>query len=163
MNEVLREKRENKSKEKVVDTLNSLVQINHVRIAGYETASKHTEEAELKDILISFIETSQNNNRDLTGEIIPLGGKPVVETKSSVKFFRTWIDVKVALTVKNREAIFNSFIVGEEKAIEKYKDVLSKDVEHLNSEQQTIIGAQLAALQADHNKLIALRDELVEA
>lgn len=163
MNEVLREKSENMKMEKTVDTLNSLVQVNNDRIEGYETASENTSETDLKTLFINFAKTSRKCNQELTGEINALGGTPVEGTKSTGKFFRAWMDLKAALSGDERKAIFNSCVYGEEKAIETYKNVLENDVEHLNSEYQTIIGAQLASLRSDYTKIKSMRDALIEA
>jgi len=48
--------------EKTIDVLNTLIQINNDRIEGYETASKETEEHDLKTMFAQFTKTSEKNN-----------------------------------------------------------------------------------------------------
>jgi len=163
MDEVLKEKKKNMLKEKTVDTLNDLVQVNNDRIEAYKKALEHTDEADLEALFTNFINTSRNCNQELSGEIKALGGTPVEGTKASGKFFRAWLDVKAALSGNERKVVFDSCISGEEKAAESYKNVLGDDIEHLNSEQQTMLGAQLASLRDDYNKVKSKRDDLVEA
>ncbi|CAN5134298.1 hypothetical protein BH23BAC3_BH23BAC3_20060 [soil metagenome] len=163
MDEVLREKEENMLMEKAIDTLNDLFQLNNDRIEGYEKALENTEEDDLKALFSNFINTRRKCNQELSGEIKALGGTPVERTKTSGKFFRAWIDVRAALSGNERKAVFDSFVFGEEKAIESYKNVLGDDIEYLNSEQQTLLGAQLDSLRNDYNKVKSMRDALVEA
>ncbi len=48
-----------KAKAKAIEVLNSLITINNDRIEGYETASKETEEHDLKTLFAQFISTSR--------------------------------------------------------------------------------------------------------
>lgn len=150
-------------KEKTVDVLNSLITINNDRIEGYETASKETEELDLKTLFAQFILTSKRCKQDLNVEVNILGGKSAEGTTVSGKFFRTWMDVKAALSGKDRKAILNSCEYGEDEALETYEDVLENDLEHLSAEQQSMIMSQISLLKADHDHVKALRDALVDA
>lgn len=150
-------------KDKTIDVLNSLVTINNDRIEGYETASKETEEHDLRSLFAQFISTSQKCKQELVREVQKLGGEVAEGTKTSGKFFRTWMDVKAALTGKDRKAILNSCEYGEDKALETYGDALDNDLEHLSAEHQTMINAQKLQLKADHDHVKALRDALKEA
>ena len=149
--------------EKKIDVLNTLIIINNDRIEGYETAANETEEQDLKTLFAQFSSTSQKCKTELTNEVIKLGGTPAEGTRTSGKFFRVWMDVKAALTGKDRKAILNSCEFGEDKAKDTYKDALENDLENLSNEQQTMIKAQHILLAADHNKVKMMRDALVEA
>lgn len=139
--------------EKTIDVLNKLITINNDRIEGYDTAAKETEEQDLKTLFAQFTSTSQQCNADLIDEVIKLGGKPAEGTKTTGKFFRVWMDVKAAITGKDRKAILNSCEYGEDVAKDTYEKVLENDSEHLNSEQQTMVKAQHTLLKADHDKV----------
>ncbi len=150
-------------KEKTIRVLNSLITINNDRIEGYETASEETEEIDLKTMFAQFISTSQKCKRELVREVNSLGGEKAEGTKVSGKFFRVWMDVKAALTGKDRKAILNSCEFGEDEAIDTYDEVLKNELEHLSAEQQTMIAGQKSLLKADHDHVKALRDALVDA
>jgi len=150
-------------KEKAIEVLNSLIIINNDRIEGYETASKETEELDLKTLFAQFITTSQKCKYELVREVITLGGEEAEGTKVLGKFFRVWMDVKAALTGDDRKTILNSCEHGEDKALDTYEKVLENDLEHLSGEQQTMIIAQTSLLKADHDHVKALRDALVDA
>jgi uncharacterized protein (TIGR02284 family) len=146
--------------EKTIEVLNTLITINNDRIEGYETASKETEEQDLKTLFAAFSATSQKCNAELKTEVTKLGGEPAEGTKISGKFFRVWMDVKAALTGKDRLAILNSCEFGEDAAKDTYEDVLENDLEHLSIDQKAMITAQLAMLGSDLNKVITMTDAL---
>jgi uncharacterized protein (TIGR02284 family) len=149
--------------EKTIDVLNSIIQINNDRIEGYETASKETEEVDLKTMFAGFIDTSEQCKKDLEDEVQKLGGEATESTRVTGKFFRVWMDVKAALTGNDRKAILNSCEYGEQAAQDAYEKVLTDDLEHVTAEQQTMLAAQKNLLKADQNKIISLRDALVES
>lgn len=146
-----------------IEVLNTLITINNDRIEGYETAAKETEELDLKTLFAQFSYTSQKCKQELSNEVTKLGGKPAEGTLTTGKFFRVWMDVKAALTGKDRKAILNSCEYGEDIAKETYKKVLENDLENLNAEQHSMIKAQHTLLVADHDKVKSLRNALVEA
>lgn len=147
---------------KTIDVLNTLIQINNDRIAGYETASKETEEQDLKTFFGELSQTSRQCNQELSREVTQLGGTPTDDTKITGKFFRVWMDVKAALTGKDRKAILNSCEYGEDVAKGTYEKALKDDSENLTTVQQAMIKAQHTLLKADHDKVKAMRDNLVE-
>ena len=150
-------------KEKTIELLNTLITINNDRIEGYETAAKETEEQDLKTFFSELKQTSLHCNKELSSEVTKLGGTASDGTKTTGKFFRVWMDVKAALTGKDRKAILNSCEYGEDVAKDTYKKALENDLENLNAEQQSMIKAQHTLLVADHDKVKSLINALVEA
>ena len=144
--------------EKTIAVLNTLITINNDRIEGYETAAKETEEHDLKTLFAQFSSTSQKCKHELTNEVSKLGGTAAEGTLIIGKFFRVWMDVKAALTGKDRKAILNSCDYGEDQAKDTYEKALENDKENLSMEQQTMIKAQHALLGADHDKVKSMRD-----
>ena len=148
--------------EKMIDALNTLVQINNDRINGYETASKETEEQDLKTFFGTQLRTSQKCKQELTGEITNLGGTATESTKTTGKFFRVWMDVKAALTGKDRKAILSSCEFGESRATDTYEKTLKDVSEQLTIKQQTMIKAQYDLLKTDQEKVKSMHDALAE-
>ena len=144
--------------EKTIAVLNTLITINNDRIEGYETASKETEEQDLKTLFAHFSSTSKKCKQELTNEVSKLGGTAAEGTLTIGKFFRVWMDVKAALTGKDRKAILNSCEYGEDQAKDTYEKALENDKENLSMEQQTMIKAQHTLLRADHDKVKSMRD-----
>ena len=148
---------------KAIDALNRLVEINNDRIEGYETATKETNEPDLKVLFTKLADTSQDCRIELEREVEQLGGTPAKGTKVTGKFFRAWMDVKAAITGKDRKAILESCEYGEDHALKTYQEVLEDDREYLTVEQISMIESQYDLLRADHDAVRALRDSLVES
>ena len=146
---------------KTIEALNTLITINNDRIEGYETAAKETEEQDLKTFFSDLRQTSMHCNKELSVEVTKLGGTAAEGTKTTGKFFRVWMDVKAALTGKNRKAILSSCEYGEDMAQKTYQDTLTNEAENLSTELQTIIKSQFALLAIDHNRVKTMRDALV--
>ncbi len=144
--------------EKTIEVLNKLITINNDRIEGYETASKETEESDLKTLFAQFISTSEKCNKELRSEVINLGGTPAEGTRVTGKFFRVWMDVKAALTGKDRKFIINSCEYGEDVAKGTYEKVLEDDAEHLNAELLDMIKEQHELLLADHDVMKSMKE-----
>lgn len=150
-------------KQKTIDALNQLIIINNDRIEGYNTAADGTEDADLKRLFGRMASNSERFKTELASEVKRLGGEEADGTKVTGKMFRAWMDVKAALTGKDRKAVLNSCEFGEDKALESYKDVLHNEREHLTPEQFDIISAQKKAIKADHDEIKKLRDVAVGA
>lgn len=148
--------------EKTVDVLNTLVEINNDRIEGYETAAQETEEQDLETLFGRFAQASHKCRQELANEITSLGGTPTDGTKNTGKLFRAWMDVKAAITGKDRKAILNSCEFGEDNALETYENVMKDDREHLSANHISMINTQMSLLRGDHDKVKAMRDALKE-
>jgi len=146
--------------EKTIEVLNTLIIINNDRMEGYQTASKETEEIELKSLFARFISTSEKCKQELIREVNMLGGVVAEGTMITGKFFRVWMDVKSAITDKDRQTILSSCEYGEDVAKEAYEDALENHSEHLNAAQQSLITSQKQLLQADRNHVKMLSDAL---
>jgi len=139
--------------EKILAHLNDLVEINNDRIQGYETAIAENEDEELDYLFITMASHSKTNKADLAREISLLGGTPTEGTKTSGKIFRMWMDIKAALTGKDKEEILASCEFGESAAIETYDTVL-KDEDHvLNEQLHTLINSQKKEMESDHERI----------
>ena len=147
--------------QKKIDVFNTLIQINNDRFEGYETAFKETEEPDLKVYFSQFMLTSQKCKQELVNEVTRLGGISTESTRITGKFFRVWMDVKAAITGKDRKAILGSCVYGEDVAMETYQNVLNNELDHLLFEQQTMINAQHALIKADHDLVKSMHDALV--
>jgi uncharacterized protein (TIGR02284 family) len=147
----------------IIDILNSLIEINNDRIEGYEKASKETDEADLKDLFGRLASTSRACKLELVSEVRQLGGEPEEGTRTSGKFFRAWMDVKAALTGRDRKAILNSCEYGEDVAVNTYKKVLEDNSDELLDHHISMIEAQYSMIRSDHDTVRSMRDSLVES
>jgi uncharacterized protein (TIGR02284 family) len=135
---------------KTIDLLNTLVVINQERMTGYETAENETESEELKALFSQCKYISQQNKSQLSKEVYQLGGIPDEDTKITGNFYRIWMDIKSALTGKDRQIILESCDYGEKVAADTYKEVLNNSVDEISNDQRTMLNSQLALLNANH-------------
>jgi uncharacterized protein (TIGR02284 family) len=142
--------------EEVIKQLNNIIVINNDRIQGYERAVNETEDSDLKALFTEFASHSNAYKKELSSEVMSLGGEPTEGTKTSGKIFRAWMDMKAALTGKDRKKIISSCETGEDAALETYMDVLKSDTPFSES-QRSMITKQRVAIQKDHNKIISLK------
>ena len=146
--------------EKTLDVLNTLIEINNDRIEGYKTANEETKETDLKMLFSNLMQTSVDCRKELVAEVTRLGGTPEEGTKATGKIHRAWMDLKALVTGNERVSILNSCEYGEGVAIETYVDALDDNLEDLTAEQQVMLQAHCAALKADKNTVVGLRDML---
>jgi len=144
--------------EKTIEVLNILVEINNDRTEGYETALRETEESELKALFAEFARTSEKCKNELSDEIFKLGGTPTASTKITGKFFRIWMDVKAAITGKDRKGILNSCEYGEDRALGIYREVIETYSTALSSDLHSMISNQKRRIASDHDRVKAMRD-----
>lgn len=142
-------------KAKIVEVLNSLVQINNDRIEGYGHAIEETEDIDLKVLFKRLISKSQILKISLINEVRKYGGEPTESTTTIGKVFRAWMDFKAALTGKDRKSILKSCEMGEDAAQGTYAEAfINRD--HLPSYLVQIIIDQQAQLREDLNHVKSL-------
>lgn len=142
---------------KIISTLNDLVQINHDRSEGYSVAAKDTSDMQLKNLFEKNALQSSNFREALSNEVLALNGKPVEGTRLDGKMHRIWMDVKVALTGNDRQAILNSCEYGEDVALKTYSDALLAEV-ILPVNIRQLISKQRRELEEAHAIIKSLRD-----
>ena len=143
--------------DEIVDDLNELVKINNDRIQGYEKAIKDNEDAGLDDLFRHYVVQSQNFRSQLADHIVRIDGLAVSDATStdvSSKIHRAWIDIKSALTGKDRESILSSVEFGENAAVEAYQDAIEKD--HIPAYIKEDLQKQLTELQSALDRIKSL-------
>jgi len=150
----------NAENEKVITALNKLIVINNDRIEGYDTASKETEDAELKELFVNLAKTSHQNREGLIHEVRYMNGKEEEGTRVTGKFFRVWMDVKAALSSNERKAILESCEFGEKVALDTYETVLVDSHSDLSTEQKMMLNKQMDHLKADGQLVKHMSEEV---
>ncbi|GAB4007400.1 PA2169 family four-helix-bundle protein [Spirosoma sp. KCTC 42546] len=143
----------------IVDDLNDLVKINNDRIQGYEKAIEDNEDAQLDDLFRHYVIQSQNFRSQLADHIVRIDGTGVSDATSTdvtSKIHRAWIDIKSALTGKDRDTVLSSVEFGENAAIEAYQDAINKD--HIPAYIKEDLQKQLSELQVAFDKIKSLEN-----
>lgn len=145
--------------EKLIGTINDLIRINHDRIVGYEKAIDELkdEDADLKVLFQKYITESRQYAQELTLEVSRLGGDAAEGTTNSGKIYRVWMDLKTAVTGKDRETILNNCEFGEDAAQKAYDMALNSDTE-LETPLRDLLVRQKATLKVGHDEVKKLRD-----
>ena len=145
--------------EKVIGVLNDLIRINNDRVVGYEKAIDELkdEDADLKTLFHRYTQESKQYSNELTNEVSRLGGSPTDGTTNSGKVYRVWMDLKAAISGKDRQTILNNCEFGEDAAQKAYDTALNSDVE-LEATLRELIVRQKASLRVGHDEVKRLRD-----
>lgn len=145
--------------EKVTGVLNDLIRINHDRVVGYEKAIDELkdEDADLKTLFYRYITESRQYAQELTTEVSRLGGNPADGTTNSGKVYRVWMDLKAAITGKDRKTILNNCEFGEDAAQKAYDMALNSDIEFEPSLRDLLV-RQKTTLKSGHDEVKRLRD-----
>jgi uncharacterized protein (TIGR02284 family) len=145
------------SNEKTINRLNGLIEINNDRIEGYERAARETDDADLKSVFSSMADESRTHRSELISEVISQGGTPAEGTTTSGKVYRAWMDIKAALTGKDRHAILSSCEFGEDAAVEAYEDVMKTD-DPVAGRAMELVTKQYEKIKHSHDQIKAMRD-----
>jgi uncharacterized protein (TIGR02284 family) len=145
--------------EKQIGIVNDLIRINNDRVDGYEKAIDELkdEDADLKTLFQRYISESARYAQELTSEVQRLGGDPADGTTNSGKVYRVWMDLKAAITGKDRQTILNNCEFGEDAAQKAYDTALNADTA-LEPTLREMIVRQKATLRSGHDEVKRLRD-----
>ena len=146
-------------KGKLPSVLSDLVRINNDRMAGYEKAIKELkpEDEDLKMLFRRYINESRQAADSLNAVLAGLGAPPVESTTQSGKIYRVWMDLKTAVSGKDRETVLGNCVFGEDAAQKAYDLALNADVD-LSAELRETLVQQKLALRLGHDEVKRLRD-----
>ena len=145
--------------DKIISVLNDLIRINHDRVEGYEKANDELKDsdADLRTLFNRYISESRQCAQELTTEVSRLGGDPADGTTNSGKIYRVWMDLKAAITGKDRKTILENCEFGEDAAQKAYDMALNSDTE-LEPTLRDLVVRQKTQLKAGHDEVKRLRD-----
>jgi len=145
--------------EKLIETLNDLIEINNDRVNGYEKAADETKDldVDLQAIFHSMANDSRKYAAELTEEVRNLGGEASTDTTNSGKIYRVWMDVKATFSGHDRQSVLESCEFGEDAAQKAYKEALASDAE-MNAPTRQLITGQQELLKTAHDVIKNFRD-----
>ncbi|HKG69599.1 MAG TPA: PA2169 family four-helix-bundle protein [Segetibacter sp.] len=147
------------NQEELVSVLNDLIRINNDRIVGYERASKESKNIDV-DLIATFnkmADQSRTYKAELVRQVSRLGGDAASDTTVSGKVYRVWMDLKAAITGKDRESILGSCEYGEDVAQRAYEAALESDA-YMSTEIRQMISSQKSELKTSHDLIRKYRD-----
>jgi uncharacterized protein (TIGR02284 family) len=146
---------------KSIDALNSFIDINNNRFESYLTASIETKDMDLIMLFVNFQEKTKKCKAELVSEVQKLGGKPKKDSIIMKPISRIWNKIKSKFNTNDREDILNRCEYDADITFNKFKKVLSNNIEHLTQKHQYILKAHHQCIKKDHDTLKGLGDLLV--
>lgn len=144
----------------VNEALKDLVMINHDRYHGYKKASQETQDADLKSLFTTFSTQSLGYAQALKNYMTEEDDIDLDDTTISGKLYRVYMDLKSAITGRDRKAILSSCEYGEDVAVKSYKEALEDMREGYTSDVQSIVQKQFAEIKQAHDRVKMMRDSL---
>ena len=145
--------------EKLTEVLNDLIRINNDRTTGYEKASNEVKSVDV-DLYATFNKMANESRKytaELTNEVRRLWGEPATGTTNSGKIYRVWMDLKATFSGKDRQAVLEFRVFGEDAAQKAYKAALASDAE-MSAETRQLITEQQSSLKTSHDIIKKYRD-----
>ena len=143
-----------------ISILNDLIETSKDGEKGFHTSAEDIKRTDVKAFFMSRSAEIATAVRELQAEVRALGGDPETSSSVSGTLHRAWVDLKSTLTGKDDVAILNEVERGEDVALKAYKEALQKATEkNLPATVTSLISKQLQGVQANHDKVKALRDQ----
>jgi len=143
-----------------ISILNDLIETSKDGEKGFQTSAEDIKNPTVKAFFLERSTEIATAVRELQAEVRALGGDPETSSSVSGTLHRAWVDLKSTLTGKDDVAILNEVERGEDVALKAYKEARQKAIEkNLPANVTALIDKQLQGVQANHDKVKALRDQ----
>ena len=142
--------------DKVVSTLNNLIETCRDGQNGFKEAAENVKSPELKTFFNQVVLERSQFVGELQQEVQRLGGDPENTGSTAAAIHRAWIDIKGSLTGRDDQSILNECERGEDSAVEAYRDVLAD--ENVPSNIVSIVERQFRNIKQVHDRVKQMRD-----
>ena len=144
----------------IISTLNNLIETLKDGQEGYKQSAGGVDDPQLKTLFDTLSLQRSKFAGELQREVISMGdGKPEDSGSASGAMHRTWINIKSAVTNRDRHAILAEAERGEDSAVAAYKDALE---ENLPAPVRELVARQQTEVKAAHDKIRNLRDAVAQ-
>jgi uncharacterized protein (TIGR02284 family) len=140
--------------EKVINTLNELIEICKDGSQGFQTAAHDVGTSQLQQFFLGCATERSEYIRELRAQVFALGGDTEKSGSVAGSLHRGWMSLKSALTSNEPAAVLVGCESGEDAAVGAYYDAL--EVVELDPETRSIISRQAHGIQASRNNIRAL-------
>ena len=143
-------------KKEIISTLNSLIETLKDGQDGFQQAAGGVDDPQLKTLFNSLSLQRSKFAGELQKEVISQG-EPEPEDASSVagSMHRAWMNVKSAVTNRDRHAILAECERGEDSAVAEYEKAMEAD---LPAPVKEIVSRQSTEVKSAHDRIRGLRD-----
>ncbi len=143
-------------KKEIISTLNNLIETLKDGQEGYKQSASGVEDPQLKTMFDTLSLQRSKFAGELQNEVVQLGdADPEDSSTATGAMHRAWINIKSAVTNRDRHAILAQAERGEDSAVAAYKDALEED---LPAPIRNIVSRQSVEIKTAHDKIRNLRD-----
>ena len=148
-------------RKEIISTLNGLIETLKDGQEGFKQSASGVDDPQLKTLFDNFALQRSKFAGELQSEVVQLG-EPEPEDSSSTSgaLHRTWINIKSAVTSRDRHAILAEAERGEDSAVSAYRDALEQD---LPAPVREIVSRQSSEVKMAHDKIRNLRDAVANS
>ncbi len=144
----------------IISTLNSLIETLKDGQEGFKQSAEGVDDPQLKTTFDTLSLQRSKFAGELQSEVVKLGDADPEESSSVTgSMHRAWINIKGAVTNRDRHAILAEAERGEDSAVSAYKDAMEKD---LPAPIKEIVTRQASEVKAAHDKIRNLRDSTAQ-
>jgi uncharacterized protein (TIGR02284 family) len=143
-------------KKEIVSTLNNLIETLKDGQEGFKQSASGVDDPQLKTMFDTLSLQRSKFAGELQSEVTRLGeGEPEDSGSASGAMHRAWINIKSAVTNRDRHAILAEAERGEDSAVAAYQEAMEKD---LPAPIRDLVARQSGEVKSAHDKIRALRD-----
>jgi uncharacterized protein (TIGR02284 family) len=136
--------------------LNNLIEVCVDGEHGYLTAASDVDNTELATMFRRYGEQRAKFIKELSSEVVRLGGEPVDHGTVTGAIHRGWINVKSALTGSGTEAMVAACETGEDSAAASFEQAVDTNI---TGETREIVERQAKQIREAHSHLLRLKME----
>ena len=141
----------------VISILNQLIETSKDGEYGFTTCAERATSADLKKTFARRAADCATGARELQALVVKQGGKAEDGGTMAGAVRRGWVTVKDALSGHKDQAVLDECERAEDGAIAQYRKAMKQD---LPSEVREVVERQMVGVQANHDQIKSLRDEL---
>ncbi len=142
--------------DKVISTLNDLIQTCRNGEEGFREAAEKVEDPELSGLFTEYAQQRARFATELQSQVERLGGDAETGGSAPGAIHRAWLDLRAAVQGGDRKAILSEAERGEDVAKEKYES--ARRDQELGGELRQIVDRQYEDVRAAHDRIRSLRD-----
>ncbi|AKD04723.1 PA2169 family four-helix-bundle protein [Pontibacter korlensis] len=139
----------------VQSTVHHLIERCKDGAKGYKTASEDVEDQDLKDLFRKYAVQRDSMITELQDLLHKMGHTDDESSSIEGTVHRAWIDLKSALTSRDRVRVLEECERGEDYAVKAYQEALEKD---LPAALKQIVEQQYSDVKHAHDHIRSLRD-----
>jgi uncharacterized protein (TIGR02284 family) len=114
------------STDEIISTLNELIETCKDGETGFREAAEGIEDSRLRSLFDQYSQQRGEFARELQFEVTSLGGSPEKSGSVAGAMHRGWINIKSAVTGKDRKGIISEAERGEDSAVKTYREALAR-------------------------------------